>query len=122
MIEKEWMDANPSFQLPQDVYVEVECDNNYYDSAWIHPEKDGVFEIKPHWDGTSCEVYEEERAGFISDLSDCDGLSLSPGSGDGCTIVNTRLYEGIPTLCQYSLGILALLMLAVGAVGFRRYA
>ncbi len=35
---------------------------------------------------------------------------------------NTRIYEGIPTLSQYGLALMALLMLGVGLVGFRRFA
>ena len=40
---------------------------------------------------------------------------------NGCTIVNTVFFEGIPTLSQYGLAIMALLMLGVGYVGFRRF-
>jgi hypothetical protein len=43
------------------------------------------------------------------------------GQDNSCTIYNTRLYEGIPTLSQYGLGILALVMLGMGFVAFRRY-
>jgi hypothetical protein len=40
---------------------------------------------------------------------------------NGCTITNTVFFEGIPTLSQYGLAIMALLMLGVGFVGFRRF-
>jgi len=40
----------------------------------------------------------------------------------GCTVNNTVFFEGIPTLNQYGMAILALLMLGVGFVGFRRFA
>jgi len=36
-------------------------------------------------------------------------------------IVNTRLYAGIPTLSQYGLLLLMLMMMGVGAVAFRRF-
>ena len=39
----------------------------------------------------------------------------------GCTITNSVFFEGIPTLSQYGLAIMALLMLGVGFVGFRRF-
>jgi hypothetical protein len=42
-------------------------------------------------------------------------------ANEGCTITNTSFFEGIPTLNQYGLAILALLMLGVGFVGFRRF-
>ena len=38
-----------------------------------------------------------------------------------CTFTNTVYFEGIPTLNQYGMAILALLMLGVGFIGFRRF-
>jgi hypothetical protein len=38
-----------------------------------------------------------------------------------CTIVNTVFFEGIPTLSQYGLAVMILLMLGMGFVGFRRF-
>ena len=57
--------------------------------------------------------------------NDC-GSSSSPididlGDSEECTIINTAFFEGIPTLNQYGLAIMALLMLGVGFVGFRRF-
>ncbi len=82
------------------------------------------FSVYPRWDGiTSCSVTEVDllESGVEVDDSDCQGLSVAPGSGASCTIFNTRLYEGIPTLSQYGLALMALLMLGVGFVAFRRY-
>jgi hypothetical protein len=45
---------------------------------------------------------------------------LSAGEDFSCMITNTVFFEGIPTLGQYGLAIMALLMLATGLVGFRR--
>ena len=69
-----------------------------------------------------------------SDMSDCvrspqahgvdfGGFSREIFNGDhrACTIENTVFFEGIPTLNQYGLAIMALLMLGVGFVGFRRF-
>ena len=56
-----------------------------------------------------------------SDNSDCDGFLVTAGSEFECEIVNTVFFEGIPTLSQYGMAILALLMLGVGLVGFRRF-
>ena len=39
----------------------------------------------------------------------------------GCTINNSVFFEGIPTLSQYGMAIMVLLMLGVGFVGFRRF-
>jgi hypothetical protein len=48
--------------------------------------------------------------------------SVTAGGRNGCAITNTVFFEGIPTLSQYGLAIMALLMLGVGLVGFRRLA
>jgi len=50
------------------------------------------------------------------------GMLIAPGdTSNVCTIRFTVFFEGIPTLNQYGLAILALLMLGVGFVGFRRF-
>jgi hypothetical protein len=36
-------------------------------------------------------------------------------------VVNTRLYAGIPTLSQYGLLVLSLLMLLIGVTAVRRF-
>ena len=38
-----------------------------------------------------------------------------------CTIINTVVFEGIPALSRQGLALLALLMLGVGFIGFRRF-
>lgn len=82
---------------------------------------DGFF-LFPHWDGsTECEVSETVLEGGVEvDDGDCQSLLVAPGEDVECTIVNTRLYEGIPTLGGYGLGLLALLMLGVGLAFARR--
>ncbi len=84
--------------------------------------------VTPDWDGdTLC--YADENAFDSSvevDEYDCDenGFYVEIGDADdadGCTITNTVFYEGIPTLSQYGMAIMALLMLGVGFVGFRRF-
>jgi hypothetical protein len=53
----------------------------------------------------------------------CGGsVTVTPGGlPQSCLITNTVFFEGIPTLNQYGLAIMALLMLGVGFVGFRRF-
>jgi hypothetical protein len=54
-----------------------------------------------------------------ADDSDCERVPVI--SGAECTILNTAFFEGIPTLSQYGMAIMALLMLGIGFVGFRRF-
>ncbi len=48
-------------------------------------------------------------------------MMIAVGMGDSCVITNTVFFEGIPTLNQYGMAIMALLMLGMGFVGFRRF-
>ncbi len=87
-----------------------------------NPGVDGFLTLG-NWDGgTVCTITENVvESGIESDASDCDSLVIGPGEDVECTIVNTRLYEGIPTLSQYGLGLLALMMLGMGFVAVRRF-
>lgn len=79
--------------------------------------------VIPDWDGgTDCWVDETIYDSSVDSSDYCDNLHVVIGEGDSCTITNTVFYEGIPTLSQYGMAILALLMLGVGLVGFRRFA
>jgi hypothetical protein len=72
---------------------------------------------------TECFVEERNVDSAVEvDASDCEYLSI-PIGGDqvDCTITNTMFFEGIPTLNQYGMAIMALLMLGVGFIGFRRF-
>jgi hypothetical protein len=51
----------------------------------------------------------------------CGTIEVFPGDDVDCTITNTVFFEGIPTLSQYGMAIMVLLMLGVGFVGFRRF-
>jgi hypothetical protein len=53
--------------------------------------------------------------------NDCLDIEVAAGMGDECTITNTVFFEGIPTLSQYGMAIMALLMLGVGFIGMRRF-
>lgn len=127
-VTKDWIDANPQFDAVNIAEAEWACTNvafgNWYGYLEFIGDPDSAsFFVYPDWEsGTSCSITEISVAdgGVEVDDSDCQGLVLFPGVGASCTIVNTRLYEGIPTLSQYGLAVLALLMLGAGFVAFRR--
>jgi len=83
----------------------------------------GFTVLKPRYPNTHCQFVEYSIDSVIeSDSEDCyDGALMTAGSHFDCEIVNTVFFEGIPTLSQYGMAILALLMLGVGLVGFRRF-
>ena len=84
--------------------------------------KNHTFKFRPGFPISRCYVDERVYDSAIEvDSEDCKGLTLSAGGGASCTITNTVFFEGIPTLSQYGMAIMALLMLGVGFVGFRRF-
>lgn len=82
-----------------------------------------AFQTFANWDGgTECSVTERTvDSGVETDSSDCQDIVLFPGDDAACTIVNTRLYEGIPTLSNHGLALLVLMMLGLGLVAYRRF-
>ena len=85
-------------------------------------DEDYTADVVPYWDGgTDCWVDEEVYDDAVEVENGCDDINVSHGQGDSCLITNTVFFEGIPTLSQYGMAIMALLMLGVGFVGFRRF-
>jgi len=90
-----------------------------------------VVDVYPKYEGATCWAFEKDVDSAVEMSSTCgeyvknEGivgeLDLEVGGGASCTITNTLFFEGIPTLNQYGMAIMALLMLGVGFVGFRRF-
>jgi len=80
-----------------------------------------TFSIVPRFPTSTCRVREDIYDSAIEVKNDCDNLVVSANKGASCTITNTVFFEGIPTLGQYGMAIMVLLMLGVGFVGFRRF-
>jgi hypothetical protein len=80
--------------------------------------------VTPEVGGTVVDINEDNQDSAVVVTNDCGGsVTVSPGdAAESCTFTNTVFFEGIPTLNQYGMAILALLMLGVGFVGFRRFA
>jgi hypothetical protein len=56
------------------------------------------------------------------EVSGCEPFTVNVGDDEAtCTMTASVFFEGIPTLSQYGLAIMALLMLGLGFVGFRRF-
>ena len=72
---------------------------------------------------SSCSAEEDiDQSGVESSANEaCTDENLDAGEDALCIFTNTVFFEGIPTLSQYGLAILALLMLGVGFVGLRRF-
>jgi len=98
----------------------------------MHGYGDEIFtpEVIPNYPSSICQAGETVYDSAVESDNGCAPpiqggtgrtLVVSAGVGDSCTITNTVFFEGIPTLSQYGMAILALLMLGVGFVGFRRF-
>ena len=95
-----------------------ECKKNFYGD-----DTDAFFAyVTPEYPESHCWVEEEVNDSYVEIDNDCGSLVVSAGDGDSCVITNSVFFEGIPTLNQYGMALLALLMLGVGVVGFRRFA
>ena len=68
---------------------------------------------------SDCPPYSTDGGETFTDPS--TWLEVTSGSNAECTVTNTVFFEGIPTLSQWGMAIMALLMLGVGMVGFRRF-
>jgi hypothetical protein len=70
----------------------------------------------------NCWAYEHVYESGVESTGDCSSRPITAGGSSSCTFTNTVFFEGIPTLSQYGMALMALLMLGVGFVGFRRFA
>jgi hypothetical protein len=144
VIEKEWVwsgasqgGVNPYYQLT--LWCNSEIEGGYpedYDGNLGSPSSlsdlwymtyDGygsdIFTamVVPNYPSSSCWVEENIVDDTVEVDNECGDIEVSVNMGDECKITNTVFFEGIPTLNQYGLAIMALLMLGVGMVGFRRF-
>ncbi len=98
--------------------------NSNYESCYVFEgstSRTFLARVTPEWPETHCWVDERVYDSSVDVDNDCDNLTISHGQGDNCRVTNSVFFEGIPSLSQYGMAILALLMLGVGMLGFRRF-
>ena len=137
LVNKVWIDENEAFENPTYASARWKCSdarNDATDSSlgetsgkvrFYDLEDEAVFEVFPNVGNgpvTECTISESrDLPGVLIDDSDCADLEILPGQLDTeCTIYNTRLYEGVPTLGQYGLWLFTALMLFSGLLAARR--
>ena len=86
-----------------------------------------TLDVETSFEGTVISLEEDVYDSTFMSENDCGNeLTVYPTGYQGndgkeqCTFTNTAFFEGIPTLNQYGMALLALLMLGVGLAGFRR--
>jgi hypothetical protein len=134
VIHKDWVveGASDLSGVSDEYRIDLRCDSeilggsNYGDiwHLWWYGEGDDTFiaEVIPEFPSTTCWVEESVFDSAVETDNGCGQFEVSVGNGHECTITNTVFFEGIPALNQYGLALLALLMLGVGFIGFRRFA
>jgi hypothetical protein len=139
-VTKTWVIEGDNNNVNLEYYLEAECTNifvypeqnegaavyvHWYDIGDDEGEGPGPgahsFSVQPGYPSSSCRVNEQVYDSAIEVDNGCQNLTVSAGVGASCEIVNSVFFEGIPTLSQYGMAIMALLMLGVGFVGFRRF-
>jgi hypothetical protein len=126
----------------RDAKITIGCDaeiTNYTsknDGYWYYRKEledsdyvDGLYtvtvEVIPDYPSSFCFADEDNVYSAVEVTSDCGdredpAMEVSVGQGASCTITNTLFFEGIPTLNQWGMALLALLMLGMGFIGMRR--
>jgi hypothetical protein len=96
--------------------------SKYETCAVFEGDGDDVFTVSviPEYPSSQCWVKESVFDDTVDVDNGCKNIVIYAGQGGNCLVKNTIFFEGIPSLNQYGLAILALLMLGMGLVGFRR--
>jgi hypothetical protein len=133
VIHKEWVieGSSDADGVSQEFNITLTCESEIIggfqvNGDWrVHADGEGdatfTFQVIPDFPSTTCEVDESVFDSAVEVDNGCGQFEVSVNNGHECTITNTVFFEGIPTLNQYGLALLALLMLGVGFVGFRRF-
>jgi hypothetical protein len=133
-VNKEWfIDVANGDYVSEIAFVTIWCDKEIT-TAGAEPGNDGwilykemqgddslTATIDTSTGPTQCRADETFAESGIVSEDDCELRSIPAGGSSECTIVNTVFFEGIPTLTSLGATVMALLMLGVGMVGFRRF-
>ena len=118
-VYKKWIGASGK---GADVRVTLDCESGeWFGDRLVNEGEPASWEVQgivP--DGVLCNVSEEKRDDFRPDIIDCQGLYITPGRGEECTLVNTKIVKRIETLNRYGKLVLILLVLSVGMLAIRR--
>ncbi len=131
-VYKEWEIINEGGEGVNEIaFVTIFCNNPIQGGFWngIEYALNGTLEgdgdsltatVDTTLASAQCRAEESVSQSGVETEDNCGTRTIPAGGSSECTISNTVFFEGIPTLSQYGLAIMALLMLGVGFVGFRR--
>lgn len=122
-----WVFEGEEHDIPELADASLYCDPVAFgENEWgwgIEGDTTFTASVYPAWDGgTECTVSYGAYSSAV-EASGCESpLEVTVGGeGASCTITFTAFFEGIPAVNRYGLAMLALLMLGVAYVGFRRF-
>jgi hypothetical protein len=133
-VTKEWViEGAVGEEVQEEASVSIFCNNAIDGGFWNGSEYqyntflsgDGDFvevSVDTTTQSAQCRAEENIFQSGVETADDCGTRTIPAGGSSSCTITNTVFFEGIPTLSQWGLAILALLMLGMGLVGLRRFA
>lgn len=136
-VNKVWiLDEEGEGVVDQDVDVTISCDSEILTQGAVFDQQSGYWtlsgtigdggsltaEVSTLAGTANCMGEEDITDDFVASQDDCGLQPVPPASDVQCTFVNSVFFEGIPTLSQYGIALMALLMLGIGMVGFRRFA
>jgi hypothetical protein len=99
-----------------------ELSENWYLSDYLGDGESLTARVSTLTGTANCWAFEDVYESGVESSDDCYSRPIVAGGNSSCTFTNTVFFEGIPTLSQYGLALMALLMLGMGMVGFRRFA
>lgn len=105
--------------------VDGEPLHDYTDSVTTTLEGDGdsvTVTLNTAQDPASCQASEEISQSGVESEDNCGSRSIPAGGSSSCTITNMVFFEGIPTLSQWGMALMTLLLLGLGFVSLRRFA
>ena len=136
-VNKVWnvFNEDAGSEVNEQAHVEIWCDaritnggsydensENWYLSGYLGDGDSLTATVSTLTGTANCWAYEQIFESGVESTGDCGSRPIVAGGSSSCTFTNTVFFEGIPTLSQYGLALMALLMLGMGMVGFRRFA
>jgi hypothetical protein len=132
-VYKEWViEGAVGHEVLEEARVTIYCNNEiqgggangsyYYLSDTLVGDGDSLTAtVDTTLQSAQCWAEEDLFESGVESENDCGSRSIPAGGSSSCTFTNTVFFEGIPTLSQYGMAIMALLMLGLGFVGLRRF-
>ena len=134
-VSKEWVSNGGDHAIDQHAEATLSCQNirtsefgALTSATWNlffdGDDTESVIVYPSYLGNSACQVQEVSTSSSAVEPDDSDCQALHPDLGVdsvSCTIINTVFFEGIPALSHYGLALMALLMLGMGWIGFRRY-